>query len=116
MSRGLEAKKPMQVEHFVRHFKRMLQQQEGNFAFFLGAGCSISSGIPGARKLVEDWLPQLYEEMASDGESYEAWVEKELPAHESENPAASYAAVMRRLFRQPPQRQPPVGQSQRIVA
>ena len=93
------------VEHFVRHLKRMLSEQEGNFVFFLGAGCSISSGIPGAKDLVQGWLPQLYQEATGGNILFEEWLPKAFPNYDKDNPAASYARVMRQLFRQPPQRQ-----------
>ena len=42
------------LEEFVRYIHGRLTDDgdDGHFAFFLGAGCSISSGIPGAAKLV----------------------------------------------------------------
>ena len=90
----------MGVEHFVRRLKDELEPgKRGQFAFFLGAGCSISSGIPGARTLVENWLPRLYMQMTGKhGAPDTAWLRQELPKYEAANPAASYAVVMRKLF------------------
>lgn len=93
------------VEHFVGDFKHMLQEQEASFAFFLGAGCSISSGILGAATLVETWLPELHRRVTSNKTPYQEWLPAEFPEYKAENPAASYARVMRRLFRVPAQRQ-----------
>ena len=94
----------MNVEHFVRQLK-LTAEQQGQLAFFVGAGCSISSGIPGAATLVKDWLPKLHYQMTGEGEPFDEWVARELPRYKQENPAASYASVMRLLFPQSPQRQ-----------
>ena len=94
----------MNVEHFVRQLK-LTAEQQGQLAFFVGAGCSVSSGIPGAAALVKEWLPKLHYQMTGEGESFDEWVARELPRYKQEDPAASYASVMRRLFPQSPQRQ-----------
>ncbi len=83
----------------------MLQEQEASFAFFLGAGCSISSGIPGAATLVETWLPEFHRRVTGGKIPYQEWLAAEFPQHKPDNPGASYAKVMRRLFRFPAQRQ-----------
>ena len=51
----------MDAQEFVRRFKTILAEQPGSrFAFFLGAGCSLSSGVPTAAQIVKnDWLPKL---------------------------------------------------------
>ncbi len=46
------------AEEFVRRLKDQINQ-DSKLVFFLGAGCSISSGIPGAGDLVKSWLPRL---------------------------------------------------------
>ncbi len=95
----MAAIRKMDVGHFVRHLKQMLQEQEAQFAFFLGAGCSISSGIPGAKALVEQWLPRLYTQMTGNSGTPDVnWPKTEFPEYDASNPAASYAKVMRRLF------------------
>ena len=94
----------MNVEHFVRQLK-LTAEQQGQLAFFVGAGCSVSSGIPGADALVKEWLPKLHYQMTGEGEPFDEWVARELPRYKQEDPAASYASVMRRLFPQSPQRQ-----------
>lgn len=46
---------------FVDHFKRVNEQMhDRRFAFVLGAGASVSSGIPSGRTLVDEWLRQLH--------------------------------------------------------
>ena len=95
----------MNVEHFVRQLKPTAAEHQGRLAFFVGAGCSISSGIPGAAALVKEWLPKLHYQMTGGGEPFDEWVAHELPGYKQGNPAASYASVMRRLFPLQPQRQ-----------
>lgn len=93
----------MQLQRFVRLLKQTADE-DGQLGFFLGAGCSISSGIPGGASLVRGWLPKLHHQMTGKQEPFEQWLPRELPDHREENPAASYAEVMKRLFPQPPQR------------
>ena len=55
-------REPEQIDfqELVRRFKRDITEQEAQFAFFLGAGASISSKIPGAKALVNQWIPKLH--------------------------------------------------------
>lgn len=100
------AMQTIEVQHFVRRLRDMLLKQDGQFAFFLGAGCSISSEILGAKALVEQWLPGLYTQMTGRQGSLDAeWLSKEFPKYDPSDPAASYATVMRRLFLLPVERQ-----------
>ena len=80
----------IQVEEFVRRLKPMLEQ-EGSLAFFLGAGTSISSGIPGAKTLVGHWLPKLCKFQTGDENPSAEWLAQTLPNYNSKNPAGSYA-------------------------
>jgi NAD-dependent SIR2 family protein deacetylase len=38
---------------FVRRFKQLIIEYDAKFCFFLGAGCSVWSGIPTAGSLVD---------------------------------------------------------------
>ena len=96
--------KKLRVEHFVRHLKQTIHQ-EGSFAFFLGAGCSISSGVPTAKDLVDQWLPRLHDQMTGGEVPFDEWVSRELPVYDQGNQAAAYAPVMRSLFLLAAQRQ-----------
>lgn len=56
------ALRQMDLEEFVRRLRSdtAKAETEKRFALFLGAGCSVSSGIPAAGGLVQDrWLPRL---------------------------------------------------------
>jgi hypothetical protein len=48
------------VQKFIRRFKKLIENNNAKFSLFLGAGCSVSSGIQTAGYLVEKvWLPRL---------------------------------------------------------
>lgn len=88
--------------------RRLMAEADGSdtrFAFFLGAGCSVSSGIPTARSLVvERWLPRL-KNLAAPDATGDAWIADRIPGWTQEDPAASYGDVMEAVFLQPEQRQ-----------
>ena len=42
------------ADEFVSRLKQSVVRPDQRYAFFLGAGCSITSGIPSAGKLVRD--------------------------------------------------------------
>ena len=71
----------MIAEEFARRLRENSDLLDKRFAFFLGAGCSISSGIPGAASLVKDrWLPRLHILRAPNENDFEAWVQKAFPS------------------------------------
>jgi protein O-mannosyl-transferase len=67
------------------------------YAFLLGAGASISSGIPGANKLTTDWLRQIEE---NDPDEHRELIER--PEYDPENIAALYTEVYRVRFQKFP--------------
>ena len=76
------------------------------YAFFLGAGCSVSSGIPGAASLVKNtWLPSLRRFAAPKRDDLDAWAAEAFPGYTPDNAAEFYDQVMKRLFLQPDARQ-----------
>ena len=86
------------MEEFVRRL-RIGTNNEKCFAFFLGAGCSVSSGIPSSESLVRDsWIPRLRDIRAPSRSDLETWVCEELPDYDAANPALSYADLIGRLF------------------
>ena len=48
----------LEYDEFLRIFKQNIDQQ---FSFLLGAGCSISSGIPSASRRIWEWKKSIYE-------------------------------------------------------
>lgn len=94
------------AEEFAGRLKRHCETTDAHFAFFLGAGCSITSGIPSAGELVKDhWLPQLRNLQAPHEQDLTAWAKKEFPDYSPENPALIYGQVVERLFLQPEETQ-----------
>src|SRR6478736_6483539 len=86
----------MDAEEFVRRLKG--RQRHSGYAFLLGAGCSVASGIPSASTLVKDhWLPRLYEFKGADGD-VEQWAMDAIPDYDPQNAALSYGHVMAEVF------------------
>jgi len=95
----------MNAEELIKRLKDYCDDPEAKFAFFLGAGCSVSSGIPAAGCLVKDqWLPKLYRYEKRELE-FDAWVMDVFPDYDPQNPALIYGKVIDRLFPLPQQRQ-----------
>ena len=97
--------KTITAEHFVRQLKRHMEEHDARFVFFLGAGCSISSGIPGASRLVRGWLSTLHEEQTAGNIPFDKWLNVQFPDYNELNPAGSYAKVFKRLCHTPLLRQ-----------
>ena len=93
------------VQQFVRRFKERVTKRGGRYAFFLGAGCSISSRIPGAKRLVQEWLVALKDEDTGSTDNLEEWVGEKFQNYDPDNPASSYAEVMQTCFPEPRERQ-----------
>jgi protein O-mannosyl-transferase len=91
------------IDRFVRKLKYRLSDDKHKFAFFLGAGCSVSSGIPAAKELVIKWLKIFYFEEtgkeASKNESeYKQWLSGKYPEFTEENCSKLYGKVIKDLF------------------
>ncbi|MGB0723657.1 MAG: SIR2 family protein, partial [Gammaproteobacteria bacterium] len=70
---------------------------ESRIVFFLGAGCSISSGIPSAGGLVRDWMKRIRAAKAMNDEAWAAYRDSEFPGVE-DNPAQYYEKAYSTLF------------------
>lgn len=94
------------LEVFVRSLKHKIDNnEEARFAFFIGAGCSISSGIHGAKTLVTNWLPDLQLIKTGNRDNTEKWAKSEYnDLYDPENPAKLYAAIFKELFETPADR------------
>lgn len=98
----------LSVEEFVRGLRAYTNSplSEARYAFFLGAGCSLTSGIPAARELVRDhWLPRLRDQKAPHRLDLEAWVDEEFGGEAVSSAGSLYGTVMRHLFPLPSLRQ-----------
>lgn len=96
----------MTAEEFSRRVKMMCEHPDSRFAFFLGSGCSVSSGIPAAASLVKSyWLPRLRDLRDPHRQDLDKWAQEEFPEYDPANPAASYGPVIEKLFLLPEERQ-----------
>jgi Tfp pilus assembly protein PilF len=101
-----ETLRRMPAEEFVRRLKMAAGQHDVHYAFWVGAGCSISAGIPGAGALVADrWLPRLQRVRGISDDGFEQWVDQAFSGYDPQDPAEMYGAVMEELFIQPEARQ-----------
>lgn len=104
--RKLKPLRRISADEFARRLKQTVDETDKRFAFFLGAGCSVSSGIADAGGLVRDhWLPRLRDLRAPQCKDLDAWAKEEMPAYDPKNPAASYGDVMEKLFLHAEERQ-----------
>jgi tetratricopeptide (TPR) repeat protein len=96
----------MRASEFVRRIRMHADEQDRHYVMWLGAGCSVSSGIPAAGALVQDqWLPALHRLKTGDDVGLDAWVEGAYPDYDPANAGASYGTVMNARFPLPEDRQ-----------
>jgi Tfp pilus assembly protein PilF len=89
----------MSAHEFVRRLKVHADESDRHYTFWLGAGCSVTSGIPAAAALVRDqWLPRLYGLKGPGNQPLEEWAPKLFPDYDAGNLAALYGPVMDALF------------------
>ncbi len=98
--------KEMSAEEFIRRFKNLIEEhEESRFIFFLGAGCSVSSGIPSARTLVKDWLPRLKKLKTGCNDNCDSWINEIYPDYTEDKASLFYGKVIEDLFLTPEERQ-----------
>jgi Tfp pilus assembly protein PilF len=96
----------MSAQEFVRRLREESLDGGVHYAFWLGAGCSISSGIPGAATLVKErWLPKLCELKGGDLSDVDGWAATEFEGYDPADPAAVYGPVIEKRFPHPAGRQ-----------
>ncbi|MFI5338573.1 MAG: SIR2 family protein [Candidatus Methylomirabilales bacterium] len=89
----------MNAGECIGRLRTASEQFDKRFAFFLGAGCSVSSGIPDAGTVVEsDWLPHLRDIRAPHRKDVDAWAKDEFPHYDPMNPSALYGTLIAQLF------------------
>ncbi len=90
------------VEHIYDQDRKM---HDRRFSFILGAGASISSGIPDAGKLCRRWITELYMRHASTGMPIDAWATAEnleIEGFSWHEPAEFYCHIYKRRFQDDP--------------
>ncbi len=103
---NIEIKK-MDIEEFIRKIKyNMDNYEECKYVFFLGAGCSVSSGIPTAGELAKRWLFRLIRQRKGKDADYSLQNIKEiLPNYDDSQAALFYGKIIQLLFHKPEERQ-----------
>jgi Tfp pilus assembly protein PilF len=82
---------------FVRVLgSQVLGGKDPKFAFLLGAGCSVSSGIPSASSLAEKWLRALKQQQMGSADGWDEWGRSEFGY--KAGPGEAYSAIIKRLF------------------
>jgi Flp pilus assembly protein TadD len=81
------------AQEFAARMARGLRDHQQSITWFLGAGCSISSGISAAGGLVERWLSELFAIRNGSKGELSDWARANFPEYDSANPAMQYADV-----------------------
>ncbi len=86
--------KQWDIGEAARRLHEQLGLPDTHVVWFLGAGCSISSGIPAAGELVQRWMAEL---RRLKDDRYPDWVDASCPGWEDE-PAPFYGLVIDERF------------------
>jgi protein O-mannosyl-transferase len=81
------------ASEFAARFAHGVSEKQQSFTWLLGAGCSVSSGIPSAGGLAKKWLGELHQFQQSKigVEDFETWLKREYPKYDPSNPGGFYA-------------------------
>jgi tetratricopeptide (TPR) repeat protein len=94
------------VGEFVRTLKDKVDNfSDSKFVFFIGAGCSISSGIPGAADLVKKWLPRIKKIKKGNDDNLDEWAKEQYNGYSPEQAAQFYPQVIKDLYPNPEDQQ-----------
>ncbi|MEM7424912.1 MAG: SIR2 family protein [Pseudomonadota bacterium] len=80
---------------FVKRFAHGICKHGHNYTWFLGAGCSITSGIPAAGSLTKKWLNELFEMQTGGDRDFDDWLASNFAGYDQANPAQHYATAFR---------------------
>ena len=83
----------MSVLEFAHRLTESITDHEQPYVWFIGAGCSISSGIPAANGLVRKWLGEMHVYERELYPSQEAWLARKYPHFNGDAPGQHYAQV-----------------------
>ena len=94
----MAAMRTISPSEFVRRLKHSVVSHDSKIVWFLGAGCSVSSGVEDAGALTQRWLRELKYLETGDEDELEQWAEARFPAYDRDDPAAAYIQVHEALF------------------
>ncbi len=83
---------------FVRRFHHGLTNHDGRHVWFLGAGCSVSSGIGDADETTLRWLGELKYLETGTADDVADWIPERFASFDAANPGALYGDVLNALF------------------
>ena len=85
---------------FTRMLRRIAENRDNKIVFFIGAGCSLSSGVPSAADLTKEWIKELKMLEVEDSLSFDEWIStnEKYKNYTDENSSAFYANVINDLF------------------
>lgn len=86
------------LEAFARQFHFAVDEGKLAFAFFLGAGCSVSSGIPSASTLSLHWIRELKRRETGTSIGAYEWFASKKPGFTPAKAGQFYATVIQELF------------------
>ncbi len=94
----MAALRTISPSEFVRRLKHGIVSHDSKVVWFLGAGCSVSSGVDDAGTLTHRWLSELKYLETGDTDHLEDWAEARFPTYNRDDPAAAYIQVHEALF------------------
>ncbi len=86
------------AREFARRFRGGVARGDRTYVTLLGAGCSVSSGVPSAAELVRQWLKILIYYDCGDDVDVDEWAARNFARYDPDDPAGVYAEVFQALF------------------
>ncbi len=102
-----EHMKKIGLFEFTRRLRSLAENRNNKIVFFIGAGCSISSGVPSAADLTKEWIKKLKMFEVGDSLSFDEWIstKKRYKNYTDKNSSVFYANAINDLFPDEDQRQ-----------
>ena len=97
----------LNVFEFSKRLRRISNEPDNKVVFFLGAGASITSGVPSAKSLSTKWLKELKSLQCNNDIAFEEWIKgtEKYSDYDSDNAGKFYSEVIKDLFPSEEERQ-----------
>ncbi|MCI4665449.1 MAG: hypothetical protein MRY74_12070 [Neomegalonema sp.] len=86
------------AREFARRFRGGVARGDKTYVKLLGAGCSVSSGVPAAAEIVKLWLKELIYFESGDETDLDAWAARRFARYDPNDPASIYGEAFQALF------------------
>jgi Tfp pilus assembly protein PilF len=95
------------ASEFAQRFAHGVRDKQQSFTWFLGAGCSFTSGIGTAGGLVDKWLRELhkFQKPKAKDEDFKDWAQQNHSNYDLKSPAKYYAEALEARHPSPAERQ-----------